>query len=89
MAVSPLDFVIRWAYDLDVRQFREFSQKLPDWAGSPSGAYALEAKADTAVSETQCRKMVQNLLMDRFKFFCSLGDASRRRVQSSRLQRRP
>ena len=68
VAVSPLDFVIRWAYDLDAREFKEFSPKLPGWAGSPSGAYYLEAKADTAVSDTQCRKMVQHLLIDRFKF---------------------
>jgi uncharacterized protein (TIGR03435 family) len=78
VAAAPLDVVIGFAYDLDAAQFKEFSPQLPAWAQTPlsdlgtpaytSGAYDLEAKAETTISETQCRKMVQNLLADRFKF---------------------
>ena len=78
VAVSPVDLVIRFAYDLDAAQFKEFSPTLPEWARSPiptlpiwarsSTAFHVEAKADMAVPEIQCRKMVQSLLLDRFKF---------------------
>lgn len=56
-----LKIVIEWAYDIRT----EF--KVPEWAGSPSEAYTIEAKAAGPITMEQCRLMTQSLLEDRFR----------------------
>lgn len=68
VAVTPMILIIRWAYDLDPAQLVELRPQLPDWAQSISGSYDLEATFNGQVSEDQCRKMTQNLLVERFRF---------------------
>jgi uncharacterized protein (TIGR03435 family) len=62
---SPLTDTIRWAYDLKVQQFQQLENESPGWATQE--AYDIEAKSGRAVTEAQCRQMVQTLLGHRFK----------------------
>jgi uncharacterized protein (TIGR03435 family) len=68
---SPVLYSIRWAYNAGPYQNLNVAQEyvvgLPAWASSLRSAYDIEGKAAGSVTETQCRLMVQALLMDRFK----------------------
>jgi uncharacterized protein (TIGR03435 family) len=59
----PLDFVVRWAYELG----RPFLQGLPDWASSDAHTYVIEATAPAEMSPGQCKAMVKSMLAGRFK----------------------
>jgi uncharacterized protein (TIGR03435 family) len=64
---DPLVDIIDWAYDLNTDQYRQVEEHLPKWM-SPTTAYDIEAKAESPVTESQCRLAMQALLADRFKF---------------------
>lgn len=68
VAAMPMLLLIRWIYDLPQFQTSDLTSKLPRWAQGVSGAYDLEATYTGGVSEDQCRQMVENLLVERFKF---------------------
>lgn len=68
VAVAPMILVIRWIYDLTQFQGLDLTAKLPQWAQTASGSYDLEATYNGQISQDQCRKMVENLLVERFKF---------------------
>jgi uncharacterized protein (TIGR03435 family) len=61
----PLLFVIQWAFDLNTDQGRDLEEHLPKWL-SPTTAFDIEATAGKPVGESECRKMTQALLKDRF-----------------------
>lgn len=62
---------IGWAYDLRVHQSAELERKAPLWVTQE--CYDIEAKSKGAVTEAQCRQMVQKLLADRFKIVIHLA----------------
>jgi uncharacterized protein (TIGR03435 family) len=67
-AAIQLSSVIVWAYQLQPHQSIALVEKLPGWARVGSRAFDIEATANGAVTEAQCRLMVQSLLRDRFHF---------------------
>ncbi len=54
---------IRFAYNLQTYQLTG----MPAWASKSDAAFDIEGKSAAAVSEADCRLMVQSLLADRFK----------------------
>jgi len=61
-----------WAYDLNMDQFRDMQQRLPNWMFPEGGnastlAYDIEAKSERRLTESQCKAAIQALLADRFK----------------------
>lgn len=52
-------------YAYDIQPFR--LANMPEWARSREAIFDIEGKAPAAVSDTQCRLMVQSLLAARFK----------------------
>ena len=60
---APLLWEIKWAFDLNDYQVAE---NFPGWLNS-RGIYDIEAKPDAGVSESDCKRMVQSLFVDRFK----------------------
>jgi uncharacterized protein (TIGR03435 family) len=65
---TPMYSLIFWAYDLRYPQSAELEEQLPAWTKRADGVYDIEAKSEGAVSEVQCRLMLQTLLAERFKF---------------------
>jgi uncharacterized protein (TIGR03435 family) len=68
----PLVIVIRWAYDLNMDQFRDMQQRLPNWMFPEGGnastlAYDIQATSERRLTESQCKAAMQALLADRFK----------------------
>ncbi len=59
----PLDFVVRWAYELG----RPFLEGLPGWASDTAHTYSIEARAPAEMSAGQCKVMVKSMLTGRFK----------------------
>jgi uncharacterized protein (TIGR03435 family) len=59
----PLDYVIRWAYEVSRPQLKG----LPEWASDSSRRYAIEARAPIPLDEETCKAMVQSLFATRFK----------------------
>ncbi len=59
----PLEYLIRWAYNLS----QPHIQNLPDWANDNINRYSIEAKALAAIDESTCKLMVQSMLATRFK----------------------
>ncbi|MEP7355273.1 MAG: TIGR03435 family protein [Acidobacteriota bacterium] len=60
----PMSEIFRWAYDLRSDQFLALSASLPAWAME---LYNIDAVAGKAVPVSQCKLMVQQLLVTRFK----------------------
>jgi uncharacterized protein (TIGR03435 family) len=59
---APLDFLIRWAYDLG----RPFVVGLPGWVSDLDQRYAIEGKAASPMSGENCKAMVRSMLAHEF-----------------------
>jgi uncharacterized protein (TIGR03435 family) len=55
--------ILLWAFDVKPFQIATW----PPWTDSPDAIFDIEAKSENAVSEEQCKLMVQTLLADRFQ----------------------
>ena len=66
-AGATMYLIIMWAYDLHFPQSAEVDGQLPEWAKRAEGVYDIDAKAESPVSDGQCRLMLRRLLAERFK----------------------
>jgi uncharacterized protein (TIGR03435 family) len=64
--------LIRWAFDLPPTRIQGLPSWVTDYINKTDTMYEIEATAAAAVSEAQCKAMVQSLLADRFKMVSRL-----------------
>src|SRR5215471_11443613 len=63
VAGTPVMWIVTYAFRLKELQI----VGAPDWLNRFESGYDIEAKPASAVTEAQCRLMLQSLLADRFK----------------------
>ena len=62
---SQVSEILTWAYDLRIDQFHALEDSLPSWAKTE--AYDFEGVAGKPIAASECKSMVKQMLLTRFK----------------------
>lgn len=63
----PFTRLLQWVYELPPTRIQGLPTWVTDYINKTDSMYEIDARASAAVSEAQCKAMVQLLLADRFK----------------------